>query len=103
MDANISEKSCAVLDLDATLVNVFGHKSNWNNVTLETRKKNNRVIAVDEDTVAFLEDSDRASGIELLTDYRGERIRAPAFWSTSPESKERMQQALEYNCELAGI
>jgi len=40
-------KSCAVLDLDSTLVNIFGHKSNWENVTLETRKKNNRIIVVD--------------------------------------------------------
>lgn len=43
-------KSCAVLDLDSTLVNIFGHKSNWENVTLETRKKNNRIIVVDLET-----------------------------------------------------
>ena len=42
-----SDKSCGVLDLDSTLVNIFGHRGNWDNVSLETRKKNNRIIVVD--------------------------------------------------------
>lgn len=44
------EKSCGVLDLDSTLVNIFGNKSNWENVASESRKKNTRVIAVNLET-----------------------------------------------------
>lgn len=63
----------------------------------------NLVITVDDETIAFLEESDRASGIELLTDFRGEKIRAPDFWKKSPESRERMREALAYNRALTGI
>jgi len=63
----------------------------------------NLVVTVDNETIEFLEESGRASGIELLTDFQGEKIRAPAFWKTSPESRERMREALTYSRDLAGI
>lgn len=60
-------------------------------------------IAVDDDTVTFLHDSGRASGIELLTNFRGQKIRAPLFWQSSRELQGRMQEALAYNRKLTGI
>ena len=63
----------------------------------------NLEIAVDDDTVTFLQDSGRASGIELLTNFRGQRIRAPQFWQRSHELQERMRDALAYNRSLTGI
>lgn len=60
-------------------------------------------IVVDEDVVTFLEENDRASGIELLTDYRGQRIRAPDFWQESRELQVRMREALTYSRSLTGV
>jgi len=60
-------------------------------------------IIVDDDTIAFLQESGRSSGIELLTHFRGQRIRAPSFWESSLELQEQMQQALIYNQTRTGI
>lgn len=61
------------------------------------------VVRIDDETVTFLEQSGRASGIELLTDFEGEKIRAPRFWRQSSETRDRMKGALAYNCALVGI
>ena len=63
----------------------------------------NLIVTVDAETVEFLRESDRASGIELLTDFHNKKIRAPDFWRTSPEVRERMRAALEYSSALTGI
>lgn len=63
----------------------------------------NLEIAVDDETIAFLQESDRASGIELLTNFHGEKIRAPRFWGKSRELQGRMREALTYSRSLTGI
>lgn len=63
----------------------------------------NLVVTVDDETIKFLRESDRASGIELLTDFHGKKIRAPDFWRKSPEVREHMRVALEYNRSITGI
>ena len=60
-------------------------------------------IAVDDETIAFLNDSGRASGIELLTNFRGQKIRPPHFWEESREFRGRMREALVYSSSLSGI
>jgi putative restriction endonuclease len=60
-------------------------------------------IEVDQEATTFLVESGRASGIELLSNYNRIRIREPNFWTTSPDSRERMQAALTYTSSLAGI
>lgn len=63
----------------------------------------NLVVTVDDETITFLRESNHASGIELLTDFRGKKVRAPDFWRRSPEARERMQEALVYSRSLTGI
>lgn len=63
----------------------------------------NLKIAVDNETLAFLQESGRAFGIELLTSFRGQKIRTPQFWGQSPELQGRMREALIYNCSRTGI
>jgi putative restriction endonuclease len=60
-------------------------------------------ITIDDETIAFLHETGRTSGIELLTLYRGRRIRPPQFWQSSREWREKMQDALDYNRRLTGI
>jgi len=63
----------------------------------------NLKIVVDDDAVAFLKESGRASGIELLTSFQGQEIRPPQFWKTSQKLQQRMQEALIYTHSLTGI
>ncbi len=60
-------------------------------------------IAVDHETVTFLQESGRAFGIELLTNFSGRKIRTPQFWEHSAEFQGRMREALIYNCSRTGI
>lgn len=60
-------------------------------------------IAVDHETVTFLQESSRAIGIELLTNFGGHKIRTPHFWQKSAELQARMRDALSYNCSRTGI
>lgn len=60
-------------------------------------------VVVDNDSITFLESAGRASGVELLTRYRGQRIRAPRFWQSSAELQERMRDALNYSCRVSGV
>ena len=65
--------------------------------------QSNLSIVVDDETITFLKESGRASGIELLTDFRGQKIRAPDFWRTSAELQGRMREALVYSRSLSGV
>jgi putative restriction endonuclease len=56
----------------------------------------NLALRVDRDAVAFLEQSGRASGIELLLDYDGDSIQPPAFWAAKGDLRTRMTDALTY-------
>jgi putative restriction endonuclease len=60
-------------------------------------------VAIDGDAVSFLQESGRASGIELLTNYTGKRIQAPVFWDTAPAMRNRMRDALSHIQTLAAI
>lgn len=60
-------------------------------------------IVIDEETVTFLQESERSSGIELLSDFRGGRISPPNFWHRSTQLRARMSEALSYTRNLSGI
>lgn len=60
-------------------------------------------VTVDPSTVAFLRESDRDDGIEVLTNFAGERIREPHFWAASAADRQRMQAALARRVTLAGL
>ena len=60
-------------------------------------------IVVDSESVAFLQESGRAEGIELLSDFHGQQISAPQFWQESERLRDRMQDALQYVRNLTGV
>jgi putative restriction endonuclease len=60
-------------------------------------------IRVDNQAVAFLLESGRASGIELLTNHDNTNIRHPNFWTKDPEFRELMQRALAYTSAFAAL
>jgi putative restriction endonuclease len=60
-------------------------------------------IAVDNEAIAFLRESGRASGIEILSDFEGEAIRRPQAWLSSEDLRERMRDALGYIRDLTGF
>lgn len=60
-------------------------------------------IVVDSEAVTFLQESGRASGIELLSDFHGEQISAPQFWQRSQDLRDRMRDALRYTRDLSAI
>ncbi len=63
----------------------------------------NLEIAVDDEAITFLSESGRASGIRLLTDFRGRKIRAPDFWKNSGELQGRMKEAFVYSSSLSAM
>lgn len=58
-------------------------------------------VRIDHDAVGFLEESGRASGIQLLTDHDGAQIRQPVFWAGRAALRDRMKEALSYVSSLA--
>jgi len=60
-------------------------------------------VRVDEARVEYLEENDLASGIQILTDYRGEPIHPPYFWERDEDLRQRMTQALTRRTVAAGL
>jgi putative restriction endonuclease len=60
-------------------------------------------IAVDTEAVKFLRDLGRSSGLKLLRDYDGQRIRYPNFWRTSHSLRNQLKSALRYTSSLTPI
>jgi len=60
-------------------------------------------LRVDRARVDYLRENDLAQGIEILTDFDGERIRAPRFWESNAEYRESMIRALSHRAAAAGI
>lgn len=60
-------------------------------------------VIVDFQAVAFLKESGRSSGIELLTDHHDTQIRQPIFWDSEAELTGRMREAFAYTSALAAL
>jgi len=60
-------------------------------------------IRVDHDTIEFLRQSKRATGIESLTTFEGQRILAPRYWRAEPERRDAMVAALELRSTLSAL
>jgi len=58
------------------------------------------IVHVDPETVAFLTESRRANGLELLTRFDGVRIRVPHFWEVDATVRRSMQAVLEQRAVL---
>ncbi len=56
-------------------------------------------VRVDRARVDYLRENDLAQGIEILTDFDGERIRPPRFWGSNAEYRERMIRALSHGLQ----
>lgn len=63
----------------------------------------NLAVQLDSEALNFLEESGRASGIELLSRYAGKTVAEPSFWNLSPNLRDRMVGALAYVCGLTFI
>jgi len=61
------------------------------------------IVHVDLPTVTFLRESNRAEGLEILTDYEGSRIRPPHLWEAGGVLRTRMMNAFDQRYALSGI
>lgn len=52
------------------------------------------VVQLDHDAIAFLQESGRATGLEVLTRHERQMIRPPTFWATDALLRDRMTRAL---------
>src|SRR2546426_9233089 len=60
-------------------------------------------VHVDQPTVAFLQESNRAEGLNLLTGFDGAQIRPPQLWHSQEALRTRMVAALDRRYTLSGI
>lgn len=60
-------------------------------------------VRVDPARVDYLRENDLDQGIEILTDFDGERIRPPHFWQSNADHRERMIRVLRRRAAAAGI
>jgi putative restriction endonuclease len=61
------------------------------------------VVRVDFEALAFLRESQRADGEEILTAFHDRPILKPRFWNSSVQTRTRMIQAFEHASGLAAV
>lgn len=63
----------------------------------------NLEVKVDQERVDYFRANDVAQGLEVLTNYDRQRIRAPNFWDGDEDLRERMVGALTRRATAAGL